>query len=246
MWVAEKSCGGRMERNVCCPGAAVGSVDLLFWALSVATRDKDRSPFPLLIPRSQAHSSNLCSHPGSCCQLHFSPASSQPHLHSSCRSRPVPCHPRAVSGPGSLPLAWSCPDPRASWPVAEQKGLLPVAECFRFYQRPLQGLMSKVLLRLGSCDCCWGLDTGVHLQYTSIPTRQDLGTCLSSQTSLLMQVPLCTLGCVEASVITDGSCTSRAPAAGMGPGRDLHTGTCLGAGNNMFAESWTCVIIVVE
>lgn len=70
-----------------------------------------------------------------------------------------------------------------------------------------------------------------------LPMRQDLGTCLLPQLSLLVQIPSCTLGCVEASVSNDGSCASCGPAASMGPGGDLHTGICPGARHNMFAKS---------
>lgn len=47
---------------------------------------------------SWAHSSNLCSHPGSCCQLHFSPASAL-----------LPYSPAFTCPAGQALSPWSCP-----------------------------------------------------------------------------------------------------------------------------------------
>lgn len=117
MWVAEKSCGGRLERNMCCPGTTVGPVDLLFWALAVAARDSGVQPLPTVDPGVRHLSTHR--HPvlpswellPAAFQPSFSPATSQPCLQLPCRSRPCP-H-------GSLQPSKSC-----VWPLLPSLGLI--------------------------------------------------------------------------------------------------------------------------
>lgn len=112
MWVAEKSCGGRMERKMCCPGTTVGPVDPLFWALAVAARDSGVQPL-LTVDPGVRHPGTL-RHPvlpswellPAAFQPSFSPATSQP-----CGSRPCP-H-------GSLQPSKSC-----FWPLFPSLGLM--------------------------------------------------------------------------------------------------------------------------
>lgn len=134
-----------------------------------------------------AHSSILCSHHGSYCQLHFSPASALlPH------SPAFNC----PAGPDPIPIVLSSHAPSLGlilFLIQENPALLlSRSKCSEWpstsgsTKQECRAQFQESCWDKGSCYSFWGLYTGVHPQHTSTSHHQDRGICLS---------PSCPCGC---------------------------------------------------